>query len=149
MRAFFSVFLIFKIILFLPQYSYADGGSFSDSSTNGYETKLLPDNITELIENSNFDSAIRDLKIFIGSESRNPDAWNLLAFSQRKIGLYDESLTSYKKALKLDKKHLGAHEYIGELYLTTNQPKKSQETFEKVAKILRRLRAIQYISSRH
>ena len=62
----------------------------------------------------------------------NPDAWNFLGFSSRKLNKYDESKNAYRKALIIDPKHLGAMEYYGELYLTLNQPKKAKELLERL-----------------
>lgn len=117
------------IILWGPVYADLDSGSSSS-----YSVKDLPKDIPALVESEDYSNAISALEEFIEKEDENPDAWNLLAFSQRKTGLYDESLASYKKALKLDSKHIGAHEYIGELYLTLNDPKKAKKHLKKLKK---------------
>ena len=96
--------------------------------------KALPEDVAELISGEQYEQAIVELENFIQSEKRNADAWNLLGYSQRKLGLLDESLVSYKKALKLDRKHPGAHEYIGELYLTMGDPKKAKKHLKKLEK---------------
>ncbi|HEX2386077.1 MAG TPA: tetratricopeptide repeat protein, partial [Candidatus Binatia bacterium] len=49
------------------------------------------------------------------------DVHNLLGYSYRKLGNYDKALEHYRTALKLDPRHRGAHEYLGELYLETNR----------------------------
>lgn len=51
----------------------------------------------------------------------NADGFNLLGYSYRHLKRYDESLAAYKRALTLDPKHRGAHEYIGEAYLQLGQ----------------------------
>jgi tetratricopeptide (TPR) repeat protein len=60
------------------------------------------------------------------AQPNNADTNNLLGFSNRKLGKLDVSLTYYKKALALDPKHLGAHEYLGELYLMMKDPTKAK-----------------------
>jgi tetratricopeptide (TPR) repeat protein len=50
-------------------------------------------------------------------EPDNADVHNLLAFSNRNLGRYDVAIRHYERALKLDPRHKGAHEYIGETYL--------------------------------
>jgi tetratricopeptide (TPR) repeat protein len=50
-------------------------------------------------------------------DSGNADLQNLLGFAHRQLGLYPEAFTHYERALALDPRHLGAHEYIGETYL--------------------------------
>ena len=103
----------------------ADGGDSVDS---------LPEDIQEMVDNEQFEQAIVELKDFIVDERKNADAWNLLGFSQRKTGLLDESLVSYKKALRLDRKHIGAHHYISELYLTLGDIGKAKKHLAKLMK---------------
>ena len=102
----------------------ADGG--------GSYVTSLPEAISALVENEQFADAVPALKKFIRNERNNADAWNLLGYSQRKVGMLDKSLKSYKKALGLDPQHLGAHEYIGELYLMMNKPKKAKKHLKRL-----------------
>jgi tetratricopeptide (TPR) repeat protein len=60
------------------------------------------------------------------AQPNNADTNNLLGFSNRKLGKLDVSLAYYKKALAVDPKHLGAHEYLGELYLMMKDPAKAK-----------------------
>jgi tetratricopeptide (TPR) repeat protein len=48
------------------------------------------------------------------------DVLNYLGYAHRNLGNYDEAFSNYKRALALDFYHRGAHEYIGEAYLLTN-----------------------------
>ena len=48
------------------------------------------------------------------------DAWNYLGLSNRKLKKFDKALNAYQKALAIDPNHRGANEYLGELYLQTN-----------------------------
>jgi Flp pilus assembly protein TadD len=47
----------------------------------------------------------------------DPDVHSLLGFCTRKLGRFDESYAHYQRALRIDPGHLGAREYLGELYL--------------------------------
>ena len=60
----------------------ADGGGGS------YVTSL-PDSISSLVENEQFAEAVPELKKFVRQERNNADAWNLLGYSQRKIGMLE------------------------------------------------------------
>ncbi|MCX7375254.1 MAG: tetratricopeptide repeat protein [Alphaproteobacteria bacterium] len=54
------------------------------------------------------------------------DVFNLLAFSQRNAGDFASALENYMRALALDPDHLGAHEYLGELYVKTGEMEKAR-----------------------
>ena len=47
----------------------------------------------------------------------NADLQNYLGYSYRNLKNYDLAFTHYKRAIALDPRHRGAHEYIGETYL--------------------------------
>ena len=56
------------------------------------------------------------------------DGWNELGHAYRRLGRMDPAFDAYGKALKIDPKHRGAHEYLGEAYLQVNDlPKAEQE----------------------
>jgi Flp pilus assembly protein TadD len=55
------------------------------------------------------------------------DASNYMGYASRNLGEYDAAFTHYRRALALDWYHRGAHEYIGEAYLLTNNLAKAEE----------------------
>ena len=57
----------------------------------------------------------------------NADVENNLGYAYRQLGDLDQSFAHYKEALRIDPKHRGAHEYIGEAYLKAKQPEKAAE----------------------
>ena len=58
---------------------------------------------------------------------RNADIQNYLGFAYRNDGQLDISFKHYEQALKIDPRHRGAHEYIGEAYLLTRNLAKAEE----------------------
>ena len=80
-----------------------------------------------MIKAGRYDEAIPLLKNVVAKNARDADAWNYLGFASRKLGKSAEALDYYNKALAIDPKHKGAHEYLGELYLQTKNPAKAQE----------------------
>jgi len=71
--------------------------------------------------------AVSDLQQVLKRQPKNADVLNLMGFSNRKLGKQDEALSYYKQALALQPHHIGANEYLGELYLEMKQPAKAQE----------------------
>ena len=49
----------------------------------------------------------------------HPDLQNILGFSYRNLKQYELAFKHYRRAIELDPRHRGAHEYIGETYLMT------------------------------
>lgn len=99
-------------------------------------TQSAPDltQIRALIKAKDFISA-RDQLFRIADHTQHADVYNLLGFSLRKTGDYTRALTYYQKALDFDPDHKGALEYLGELYVETNQPPKAKEQRAKLAKL--------------
>ena len=67
----------------------------------------------------------------------NADYHNLYAYALRKGANPDMSLVfkHYNEALRLDPKHRGAHEYIGEAYLLVGNPAKAKEHLAQLDKL--------------
>ncbi len=59
---------------------------------------------------------------FKRAEIRHPDhadLQNILGYSYRNLKQYELAFKHYRRAIELDPRHRGAHEYIGETYLMT------------------------------
>lgn len=69
------------------------------------------------------------LKQALASNAQNADYHNLYAYSLRKGANPDMKLVffHYEEALRIDPKHRGAHEYIGEAYLQVGNLAKAKE----------------------
>ena len=81
----------------------------------------------DLIDDEKYAAAIPLLQKSIQEKGKYADALNLLGFANRKLGDKSKALTYYTKALNLEPKHLGANEYLGELYLEMNDLPKAEE----------------------
>jgi cytochrome c-type biogenesis protein CcmH/NrfG len=82
-----------------------------------------------LIKAEKYEDAIPLLQSVVADNPRDADAWNYLGFASRKLNKNEEALGYYDKALKLDPKHKGAHEYLGELHLQMGNLAKAEEEF--------------------
>jgi len=59
-------------------------------------------------------------RLFERAQLRHPDEadlQNMLGYSYRNLKQYELAFKHYKRAIELDPRHRGAHEYIGETYL--------------------------------
>ncbi len=81
----------------------------------------------ELIEDEEYANAIPLLQQSIKEKGEYADALNLLGYANRKLGDKAKALTYYTKALNMEPSHLGANEYLGELYLEMNDLPKAEE----------------------
>jgi len=79
------------------------------------------------VDEKNYQVAVNHLTKAAEKNPRDADTQNLLGFSHRKLGNFDKAFEHYRVALTIDPKHRGAHEYIGEAYLETNQLAKAEE----------------------
>lgn len=73
-----------------------------------------------------YKDAIPILVEVLKKSPKNPDALNLMGFSLRKTGKLDAALAYYDRALAIAPKHLGANEYLGELYVELGEYAKAE-----------------------
>jgi len=102
--------------------SGAAGGNYSS------DVDLKP--IMKMIEAGRYETAIDELHAELDIDPDNPDILSLLGFSYRKTRNFEDALTFYEWALKVEPEHKGANEYLGELYLETNQFDKAVRQLE-------------------
>ena len=81
----------------------------------------------ELVDSENWTAALAVLKRIVADQPEDPDALNLLAYTLRHTGDYRNAEGIYRKALGIDPQHLGANEYLGELYVLTGALDQAQE----------------------
>ena len=74
----------------------------------------------------NWTLAAESFKKVVADNPKNADGYNLLGYSSRWLGKYNEAFAAYDKALALDPKHKGALEYSGVAYLKVNQKDKAE-----------------------
>lgn len=87
-------------------------------------TPQPPDELRQaraLIAQQDWATAAERLARYTGSHPDSADGYNLLGYSYRHLKRYDEALAAYRRALEIDPKHRGAHEYLGEAYLELGQ----------------------------
>ena len=68
-------------------------------------------------------------------DDRNPDLETLLGYAYRNAGRLDDAFRHYTEALRLNPRHRGAHEYIGEAYLRAKNLGKAEEHLAELGRI--------------
>ena len=85
-----------------------------------------------LVKSKKFDKAVVMLEELLkdSKNSSNPDILNDYAYSLRNLKQYDKAEKFYLAALKINPKHAGSNEYLGELYLQTKRPEEAKKRLE-------------------
>ena len=60
-------------------------------------------------------------------KAEDAEVYNLTGYASRKLGKMDDAFRNYKIALQMNPNHRGAHEYVGEAYLMTNNPAMAEQ----------------------
>ena len=77
-------------------------------------------------------------KRFEAALKRNPDSadlQNYLGYTYRHMKNFDAAFKYYKRAIEIDPRHRGAHEYIGEAYLMVNDLPNAEKHLAALRKI--------------
>ncbi len=86
----------------------------------------------QLVIAEDYNGAIPLLNAALKIRPDHAGAWNLLGFSHRKLGKFDEAEKYYEAALTVNPAHTGALNYMGQLYIQTGRPAKAKELLEKL-----------------
>jgi Flp pilus assembly protein TadD len=99
--------------------------------------KLDPDYAAgkQAIDAKNWSRAIKSLNSAALRDTRNADIQNYLGYAYRNAGQLDLAFRHYQRALQLNPRHRGAHEYVGEAYLIVNNLAKAEEHLAALQKI--------------
>ena len=92
-------------------------GSSSSSDTPAAKSDTDYTKAEKAIKAQDYKGAITLLEQVVSKEPKNADAFNYLGYAHRKLGEKEKAQTYYETALDIDPNHLGANEYMGELYL--------------------------------
>ena len=79
------------------------------------------------IDDKRWAEAIKSLSSAALRDTRNADIQNYLGYAYRNAGQMDKAFAHYERALKLNPRHRGAHEYVGEAYLMVGKLAQAQE----------------------
>ena len=129
---------ILLVTLFLSTSLMAAG---SDSSSDTSSEDTFYDDAVKLVKRAGklekkekldkakklYAQAFSKLEKAYKSDKKNPDILNYMGFTTRKVGNFDQAEKFYLEGLKIKPNHNGINEYLGELYVQTNQIDKANE----------------------
>ena len=135
--------LVLLATLFLCANLMAAGSDSSSSDSSGGESnkKSLYEDAVKLVKRAGklekkekldkakklYSQAFFKLEKAHKSDKKNPDILNYMGFTTRKVGNFEQAEKFYLQGLKIKPNHNGINEYLGELYVQTNQIDKANE----------------------
>ena len=132
---YFRIKIILIALAFLFNYPvYAAGSDSGNTGANISKSNYYYDAL-KLIKNKSFKLAIEKLNKAEKYSKLDPDIYNYLGFSYRKMGNMKLASLNYEKALKIDPKHKGTLEYQGEMFITLGQLDKAKANLKKLSSV--------------
>lgn len=122
--------LVFAAAVIAAGSAYADSTREVPSPEPAPARAVIPatlDGAQKRIDAGDYTGALPILTQIVQADPRNADALNLMGYSLRKTGKTELALQYYNAALGLMPRHLGANEYLGELYVELGQFDKAKE----------------------
>ena len=113
-----------------------DGGSSSQASMYDEGVKLVKRagklEKKDKVEKAKklYSQAFKKFEKAYTKDKKNPDILNYLGYTSRTSGNFSEAEEFYLKGLKINPKHNGINEYLGELYVQTDRIAKAKERLE-------------------
>ena len=124
------------LISLISQHVYSAGSDSSEDNKSNYydDAKKLVKQAGKLEKKEKIDKAkklysqaFKKLEKAYSSNKKDPDILNYLGYTSRKIGNFEEAEKFYLTGLNIKPDHNGINEYLGELYVQTNQIDKANE----------------------
>ena len=113
-----------------PMTAGAAGGSTDHSAATSPTPSVVQADYTtanSLIDRERYRDAIPILERLVAKNPADTDGLNELGYSHRELGHEQRALNYYLQALAIQPEHVGANEYLGELYLTMKDLPKAEE----------------------
>ena len=104
-------------------------GTADPTDDDAVAVKLDPDYAAgkQALEAKDWPAAIKSLNAAALRDTRNADIQNSLGYAYRHAGQLDLAFRHYQRALQLNPRHRGAHEYVGEAYLMLGDVAKARQ----------------------
>jgi Flp pilus assembly protein TadD len=89
----------------------------------------------QAIASKQWPAAIKALSSAALRDTRNADIQNELGYAYRNAGQMDQAFAHYERALQLNPRHRGAHEYVGEAYLMVGKLAQAEQHLKALQQI--------------
>jgi tetratricopeptide (TPR) repeat protein len=76
---------------------------------------------------ANWNAAITALELAALRDPSNADIQNYTGYAYHRLRQWGPAMQHYQQALSFNRRHRGAHEHLGELYLTLGEPTKAED----------------------
>jgi Flp pilus assembly protein TadD len=121
------------LALLVPAYAYAADSSPAPRAPSDVYLQQFD----AAKDRQDWSGAANVMKDAVAAKPDNADYHNLYAYSLRKSGTQQMDLVfqHYNEALRLDPKHRGAHEYLGEAYLQVGNLAKAKDELAALDKL--------------
>jgi tetratricopeptide (TPR) repeat protein len=112
-------------------------GTADPTEDDSVALKLDPDYAAgkQALDAKDWPAAIKSLNAAALRDTRNADIQNYVGYAYRNAGQLDLAFRHYQRALQLNPRHRGAHEYAGEAYLIVHKLAKAEEHLAALQKI--------------
>lgn len=134
-RATIAVRMLFATVLLVAGVAGAPAALADANVTNPPVNNADFDLGSDAVKAKQWDTAVYHLSIAAKAEPANADVQNLLGYAYRNQRRFDLAFKHYNEALRLDPKHRGAHEYIGEAFVLTGDKASARQHLESLERI--------------
>ena len=87
------------------------------------------------INDKRWSDAIKALSSAALRDTKSADLQTWLGYAHRNAGQLPKAFEHYERALKLNPRHRGAHEYVGEAYLMAGKPAQAEQHLKALQEI--------------
>jgi tetratricopeptide (TPR) repeat protein len=79
------------------------------------------------LASANWAAAITALELAVLRDPSNADIQNYIGYAYHRLRQWGPAMQHYQRALAFNRRHRGAHEHLGELYLALGEPTKAED----------------------
>jgi tetratricopeptide (TPR) repeat protein len=87
------------------------------------------------VKRQDWKQAAQRMTAYVQRQPEDADGWNELGHALRRDGQMQPAFDAYGKALKIDPRHRGAHEYLGEAYLQVGDLARAEQELRTLDKL--------------